>query len=76
LLERSTPIEFGRSTPAELRSPAEHHDEVAVEYSASKRTMTGTDYLVRCEDHQTERSREWLLRELELFRSTDRVGSD
>ncbi len=38
--------------------------------------MTGTDYLVRCEDHQTERSREWLLRELELFRSTDRVGSD
>ena len=41
-----------------------------IKYSASKSTMSGKYYTVICPDHQTIKSKDWLLNELKLFRST------
>ena len=42
--------------------------EEFIEYSASKSTMSGQFYEVRCPGESPERSQDWLLRELQAFR--------
>ena len=42
--------------------------EEFIEYSASKSTMSGQYYEVRCPGKSPERSQDWLLRELQAFR--------
>ncbi|MCI5123173.1 MAG: hypothetical protein D3925_01525 [Candidatus Electrothrix sp. AR5] len=43
--------------------------EQFIEYSASKSTMSRKDYTVRCNGAEEIRTRDWLLRELETYRS-------
>ncbi|UCE89837.1 MAG: DUF5329 family protein [Pseudomonadota bacterium] len=42
--------------------------EQFIEYSATKSTMSGKYYLVKCGDSQPFKTREWLLKELENYR--------
>jgi len=39
-----------------------------IDFSASKSTMSGNDYLVSCGDSKQIKTREWLLKELHSFR--------
>jgi hypothetical protein len=48
----------------EISSPEEF-----IEYSATKSTMSGQFYEVLCADQEPELSRDWLLRELQAYRS-------
>ena len=41
-----------------------------IEYSATKSTMSGKYYTVTCPSQKAVRSQDWLLKELERFRST------
>jgi hypothetical protein len=43
--------------------------EQFIEYSATKSTMSDKYYEVLCVDQQSELSRDWLLRELQAYRS-------
>ena len=43
--------------------------EAFIEYSATKSTMSGKYYTVRCPDGTDMRSQDWLLEELEAFRN-------
>jgi len=43
--------------------------EQFIEYSASKSTMTGMDYLVKCADQSPVKTRGWLLQELQRYRA-------
>jgi len=42
--------------------------EAFIEYSATKSTMSGNYYTVKCPDGKEMRSQDWLLEELETFR--------
>lgn len=42
-----------------------------IELSASKSTMSGRYYMVRCEDEEQIRTREWLMQELKGLREQD-----
>lgn len=44
--------------------------EQFIEYSATKSTMSGKYYMVRCPDGKEIRSQDWLLEELAAFRAT------
>ena len=51
-----------------------YRDEISsteefIEYSATKSTMSGQYYEVICADQGPELSRDWLLRELQVYRS-------
>ncbi|NOY15475.1 MAG: DUF5329 domain-containing protein [Gammaproteobacteria bacterium] len=48
--------------------------EAFVEYSATKSTMSGKDYTIRCPDKNEIRTQDWLLNELNDFRK--KTGSD
>ena len=43
--------------------------EQFIEYSASKSTMTGRDYLLKCKGRSTIKTRDWLLQELQKYRA-------
>ena len=43
-----------------------------IKYSATKSTMSGKYYTVTCPDNQTIKAKDWLLNELELFRSSEK----
>ena len=43
--------------------------EQFIEYSASKSTMTGRDYLLKCKGQSTIKTRDWLLQELQQYRA-------
>lgn len=47
--------------------------EQFIEYSASKSTMSGKYYLVRCGGSQPLRTRDWLLNALERYREIERI---
>ena len=47
--------------------------ELFIEYSASKSTVSGKYYLVRCGESQPFRTREWLLNELKRYREIERI---
>ena len=42
--------------------------EQFIEYSATKSTMSGKFYQVQCAGRENERSQDWLLRELQVYR--------
>jgi len=42
--------------------------EQFIEYSATKSTMSGKFYLVRCGDQPPQKTKDWLLHELERYR--------
>ena len=43
--------------------------EEFIEYSASKSTMTGRDYLLKCKGQSSLKTRDWLLQELQTYRA-------
>lgn len=43
--------------------------EQFIEYSATKSTMTGRDYLVKCAGQSTLKTKDWLLQELHKYRA-------
>ena len=43
--------------------------EQFIEYSATKSTMTGRDYLVKCTGHSPIKTRDWLVQELQKYRA-------
>ena len=43
--------------------------EEFIEYSATKSTMSGKDYLVYCESDTPIKSKDWLLEELRVYRN-------
>ena len=45
--------------------------EEFIEYTATKSTISGKDYLVRCGDGETFKTKEWLLNELERYRENN-----
>ena len=45
--------------------------ESFIEYSATKSTMSGKYYTVRCPDGTEMRSQDWLLEELKIFRGKE-----
>jgi len=45
-----------------------------IELSATRSTMSGKDYLVRCGDAEQIRTQDWLLQELQNFRQQQRDG--
>ena len=45
--------------------------EAFIEYSATKSTMSGNYYTVKCPDGKELRSQDWLLEELAVFRGND-----
>jgi hypothetical protein len=47
--------------------------EQFIEYSASKSTVSGKYYLVRCGESQPLRTRDWLLNELKRYREIERI---
>ncbi|GMT39865.1 MAG: hypothetical protein IEMM0001_0600 [bacterium] len=48
--------------------------EAFIEYSATKSTMSGKDYTIRCPGKKEIRTKDWLLNELNDFRK--KTGSD
>ncbi len=42
--------------------------EMFIEYSATKSTMSGKYYTIRCQGKEDVRSQDWLLEELKIFR--------
>ena len=47
--------------------------EEFIEYSATKSTMSGKYYLVRCGDGEAVQTKEWLLNELKSYRENKRT---
>ena len=46
--------------------------EAFIKYSATKSTMSGKYYTVKCPDGKEIRSQDWLLEELAVFRGIDK----
>ena len=50
--------------------------EAFIEYSATKSTMSGKYYTVKCPDGKEMRSQDWLLEELAVFRGNDKENKE
>lgn len=46
--------------------------EEFIEYSGSKSTMSGKEYLIYCSDNDPVKSQEWLLEELSVYRTNSK----
>ena len=47
--------------------------EEFIEYSASKSTMSGKYYLVKCDSSEAVKTKEWLLNELKRYRENNDI---
>lgn len=75
LIERNWISHNGREAIAHIQQKYDYfRDDIKtteqfIEYSATKSTMTGKDYMVKCAGQSTLKTKDWLLQELHKYRA-------
>ncbi|WPD22449.1 MAG: DUF5329 family protein [Candidatus Electrothrix aestuarii] len=74
LIDRNGSSHTGEEAAAHIKKKYDYFSnkikttEQFIEYSATKSTMSGSYYTVRCDGQEPIRTRDWLLRELKAYR--------